>query len=150
MRLAVSGGQPMFTLRLPMFDLSRADFLSLLWSPSTNIKLFYFCQKYRLKDTRKIFKNSCRFKTWMGFVGQILIKLGTSSIWGFLLLSVWYSLCKHAGGHSVTAEACTPTSPHLPGFVCYGGLKAHWSYLAMRIITISYSYHLRCQDSSNC
>ena len=29
-------------------------------------------------------KDSCRFKIWMGFVGPILIKLGTSSIWGFL------------------------------------------------------------------
>ena len=37
------------------------------------------------------------------------------------------SLCQHAGGHSVTTEACT--SPHLPGFVWCGGLKAHWGYL---------------------
>ena len=29
-------------------------------------------------------KISCWFKTWMGFVGPILIKLWTSSIWGFL------------------------------------------------------------------
>ena len=29
-------------------------------------------------------KISCWFKIWMGFVGPILIKLWTSSIWGFL------------------------------------------------------------------
>ena len=29
-------------------------------------------------------KTSCWFKIWMGFVGPILVKLWTSSIWGFL------------------------------------------------------------------
>ena len=32
----------------------------------------------------KSLKKSCQFKIWMGFVGQILIKLRTFSIWGFL------------------------------------------------------------------
>ena len=36
--------------------LSLVDFLSLLLSPSSDIKIFYFCQKYHLKDTYKIFK----------------------------------------------------------------------------------------------
>ena len=39
-----------------MFDLSQVDFLSLLLSPGTYLKIFYFCQKYHLKDTYKIFK----------------------------------------------------------------------------------------------
>ena len=56
MRLAVSGAQPLFTLGLLMFALSLVDFLSLLLSPSTDIKIFHFCQKYHLKDTYKIFK----------------------------------------------------------------------------------------------
>ena len=56
MRLAVSGAQPLFTLGLLMFALSLVDFLSLLLSPSTDIKIFYFCQNYDLKDTYKIFK----------------------------------------------------------------------------------------------
>ena len=64
--------------------------------------------------TRHI-QNSCWLKIWMGFVGQILIKLWTSSIWGFLWLPVWWPLgsylCKHAGDYSVTTEACS--SPHL-------------------------------------
>ena len=54
-RLAVSGAQPLFTLGLLMFALSLVDFLSLLLSPSTYFKIF-FCQKYHLKDTYKIFK----------------------------------------------------------------------------------------------
>ena len=57
MRLAVSEAQPLFTLGLLMFALSLVDFLSLLLNPSTDIKIFfYFCQKYHLKDTYKIFK----------------------------------------------------------------------------------------------
>ena len=40
MRLSVSGAQPLFTLGLHMFALSLADFLSLLWAPSTNIYFF--------------------------------------------------------------------------------------------------------------
>ena len=55
-RLAVSGTQPLFTLGLLMVALSLVDFLSLLLSPSTYFKIFYFCQKYHLKDTYKIFK----------------------------------------------------------------------------------------------
>ena len=56
MRLAVSVAQLLFTLGLFMFALSLVDFLSLLLSPSTDINFFYFCQKYHLKDTYKIFK----------------------------------------------------------------------------------------------
>ena len=55
-QLAVSGAQPLFTLGLVMFALSLVDFLSLLLSPSTYFKIFYFCQKYHLKNTYKIFK----------------------------------------------------------------------------------------------
>ena len=56
-------------------------------------------------------KNPRRFKTWMGFAGQILIKLETSVIRGFLQLPLWCplgsSFCKHGGGQSVTTGACT-------------------------------------------
>ena len=41
MRLAVSGAQPLFTLGLLTFALSLVDFLSLLLSPSTDIKIFF-------------------------------------------------------------------------------------------------------------
>ena len=52
----LSRAQPLFTLGLLMFALSPVDFLSLLLSPSTYFKIFYFCQKCHLKDTYKIFK----------------------------------------------------------------------------------------------
>ena len=39
-----------------MFALSPVDFLSLLLSPSADINIFKFCQKYHLKDTYKILK----------------------------------------------------------------------------------------------
>ena len=45
MRLAVSGAQPLFTLGLLMFALSLVDFLSLLLSPSTDIKIFFIFVK---------------------------------------------------------------------------------------------------------
>ena len=54
----MGGAQPLFTLGLLMFALSLVDFLSLLLSPSTDINFLYFCQKYRLKDTYKIFKKN--------------------------------------------------------------------------------------------
>ena len=74
-RLAVSGAQPLFTLGLLMLALFLVDFLPLLLSPSSDIKIFYFCQKYHLKDTYKIFKKiSCWFKIEMGFVGPINIE----------------------------------------------------------------------------
>ena len=56
MRLAVSGAQPLFTLGLLMFALSLVDFLSLLLSSSTYFNVIYFCQKYHLNYTYKIFK----------------------------------------------------------------------------------------------
>ena len=49
-------GTTSVTLGLLMFALSLVDFLSLLLSPSTYFKFFYFCQKYHLKDVYKIFK----------------------------------------------------------------------------------------------
>ena len=56
---------PLLTLGLLMFALSLVDFLSLLLSLSTDIKISYFCQKYHLKDTYTIFKKihvSLKFK----------------------------------------------------------------------------------------
>ena len=110
-----------------MFALSLVDFLSLLLSPSTYFNIFYFCQKYHLNYTYKIFKKiSCWFKIWMGFVRPILIKLWTSSIWGFLQLPLWRSpgncLCKLAGDHSVTTEACS----HLTSLVWVCVLWLPW------------------------
>ena len=58
------------------------------------------------KSTEK----SCRFKTWMEFARQILMKLKTSSNEG-LLIKVFSNslmwLSKHCSGHCVTTQACT-------------------------------------------
>ena len=116
LRLAVSGGQTLFTLELLMFTLSSTDFLSLLWSPSTNIDIFDFCQKYHLKDTHNIFKKSCWFKIWMGFVGQILS-------WELLPFEVFFScLCDVLLGVTyanmlVTTQWPLKRAPHLTSLV---------------------------------
>ena len=107
-RLAVSGGQPLFTLGLAMFALSLEHLLPLLWGPSSNLD-FLFMSKMLFEGHKQ--KNPCTFKTGMGFVGKILIKLETYFIWGFLqlLLScpLGSSLCKHAGGQSKITEVST-------------------------------------------
>ena len=78
--------------------------------PSTGIN-FLFMWKTSFEGKNKILeKIPCRFTTWMGFVGQIFIKIDTSSIQGFLQLPLWCplrsNLHKHAGGYPVTTEAC--------------------------------------------
>ena len=46
---------------------------------------YFFLSKVSFElHMQNIKKKSCWFKIWMGFVGPILIKLWTSSIWGFL------------------------------------------------------------------
>ena len=105
--------------RLPVFAVE----------PQYLLQYFSFLSKVSFElHIQNLQKIPCWFKIWMGFVGPILIKLWTSSIWGFLQLSLWRSpgncLCKHAGDHSVTTEACKPTSPHLSGFVFYGCLES--------------------------
>ena len=83
---------------------------------------------------------SCWFKIWMGFVGPILNKLWTSSIWGFLQLPLWWTFgncsCKHAGHHSVTTGACSP--PHLTclGLCSMAAWKLNGPICAMMIIII--------------
>ena len=80
--------------------------------PQYLLQYFLFLSKVSFElHTQNLQKISCWFKIWMGFVGPILIKLWVSSIWGFLQLPLWRSpgncLCKHAGDHSVTTEACS-------------------------------------------
>ena len=80
--------------------------------PQFQQRFFNSFQKYHWKDTNKILKkNTCMCKIWMGFLGQIFIELETSLVRGFLQLPLWWplgnDLWKHAGGHSVTNEACT-------------------------------------------
>ena len=68
----------------------------------------------------------------MWFVGQILINLGTSSIWGLLKLPLGVLLGVTYASMLVTTQWPLKRAPHLTslaGFVLYGGLETHWSYL---------------------
>ena len=61
--------------RLPVFAVE----------PQYLLQYFLFLSKVSIElHIQNLHKNSCWFKIWMGFVGPILIKLWTSSIWGFL------------------------------------------------------------------
>ena len=107
-QLAVSGGQPLFTLGLPMFALSPV----IAVGPQYQHRFFYSYIYISFEGHKQnLLKFSCRFKTCMGFKGQLLIKLEKSFNWGFRQLPLWCpfrnNLCKHAGGHSVISEVCT-------------------------------------------
>ena len=53
--------------------------------PQYLLQYFLFLSKVSFElHIQNLQKMSCWFKIWMGFVGPILIKLWTSSIWGFL------------------------------------------------------------------
>ena len=53
--------------------------------PQYILQYFLFLSKISFElHIQNLQKISCWFKIWMGFVGPILIKLRTSSIWGFL------------------------------------------------------------------
>ena len=135
------GHTPLFTLRLLMFSLSLVGFLSLLLSPSTDIKIFYFCQKYHLEDIYKIFKQfhvGLTFK-W-GLKDQYWVSCERLHFRFSLVAhpcAPGSNLCKHAGDHSVTTEACR--SPHLTclclcdmaawehdGAVCTMNVEGNW------------------------
>ena len=61
--------------RLPVFAVE----------PQYLLQYFSFLSKVSFElHIQNLQKMSCWFKIWMGFVGPILIKLWTSSIWGFL------------------------------------------------------------------
>ena len=130
-----------------MFALSLVDILSLLLSLSTYFNIFFIFVKSIIWITHtKSLKNSCWFEIWMGFVGPILIKLWTSSIWGFLELPLWRSpgncLCKHAGDHSVTTEACS----HLTSLVWVCVLWLPWK-LNGAICAMVVIFFIECRHS---
>ena len=110
--------------RLPVFAVEpqyrHRDFLFLL-------KLSF---EGHIQNLQKI---SCWFKIWMGFVGPILTKLGTSSIWGFLWLPVWWPFRQTCWWPLSDHCSVQITSPHLSGFVVWRPeslmeLSALWIY----------------------
>ena len=122
-----------------MFALSLRYFLSLPRGPSTNTYFLFISYE---GNKQNLWKISCRFKTWTRFVGQILIKMETYFIRGFFscpLISSMSNLSKHAGGHSVTTEACTSladghsvTTAACTSLVCVCVVwmsGTNWSYL---------------------
>ena len=109
-------------LCLLMFALSLVDFLSLLLSPSTDINIFYFCQKYHLKDTYKIFHVDLKFvwglldQYWLSCERHPLEVFFSCLCDSLLRVTCWWPLSGHWSVQLI--------SPHLSGFVLYGGLKA--------------------------
>ena len=147
--LAVSGGQHLFTLGLPMLALSLKYFLSFLWGPSTNID--FWCVKNIIWKTQpKSSKNSCRFKIWMGFVRQILIKMETFSIRGFLQLPLDILLGVTWANMLVATQWPLKRAPPLRGYVWYGGLEAHLSYLRFAHMHAQTPKHARTNTRVAC
>ena len=140
MRLALSEGQPLFTLVLPMFALSLVDFLSCGLPVPTSIFL-NFCPKYHLKDTHTIFeKKPCRFKIWTGFVRQILLKLGTPSIWGFLYLPFDVLVGVTDANMPVATQWPLEHAPHLTSFV---GVCVVWrSGSSLELSVLRWNLHI--------
>ena len=99
--------------------------MSLSCGPSTYIDLFYLRQRRTFEGHKQNPQEiPCRFKMWMGFVGQILIKFETSFIRGFpqfpfdVLLGI-------TSANTLVGPQWPPTrSPPLHSSVCYGSLEA--------------------------
>ena len=72
-----------FGITYVCFIPSRLPFFAV--EPQYLLQDFLFLSKVSFEGhIQNLQKISCWFKIWMGFVGPILIKLWTSSIWGFL------------------------------------------------------------------
>ena len=92
-------------------------------------------------QNQNLHKKSCRLKTWMEFVLQILMKLKTSSNEGLQMKVFSHSLMwlsKHCSGHYVTTQACTLNS--------WGCVHLWWcglleDYTLWGIILISRHHH---------
>ena len=67
--------------------------------------------------------------SWMGFVGQILIRLETSFIRRFLQLRVDVLFGVTYANMLVAIQWTLKHAANLPGLVWYGGLQALWSYM---------------------
>ena len=115
MRLAVSGGQPIFNLALPVFAVG----------PKYQHRFFLLCQKHHLTATNKIVKQfHVGLKIWWGVSDKYRLIWKRLSFEFFLscrfdvLLGVIYANIQWPKG-----------APHLHRTLWYGGQEAHWSYL---------------------
>ena len=124
--------------RLPMFDLFPENLLPLPWDPSTNNDFFFIHVKLSFKGQKQNLQNiPCRFRIWIGFVGQTLIKLTTFFI-QLLDYLLGVTLCKH--------EWPLKRPPHLYWSMWYGGLKTHW----LELSALYQSGCIRSHDSIWC
>ena len=109
--MTASWGPPQFALSLIFVCFVPTDFRSLKGISQYQSHFLNKFLKYVLKDRINTQRNkSSRFKTWMEFVRQILMKLKTSSNEGLLMKVFSHSLMwlsKHCSGHYVTTQACT-------------------------------------------
>ena len=123
-------GQPLFILGLLMLAISLECFLSLPCGPSTNIDCFVYV-KHIIWRTQTIFLQliKCRFKTWVRFVGQIVIMLENLSFEVFFSCSFYVLFVVTYANMLVDTQWPLKRAPHLQRPVWYGGLEAHWSYL---------------------
>ena len=89
------------------------------------LKCCYLCHKYHFKDKSKLRKIPWRF------VGQILINLETSPIFGLLQTCWWPHMCDQGSMHLTFLWPLWPLmhAPQLWSSVWYGGLETHWSSL---------------------
>ena len=62
--------------------------------------------------------------------------------WQYLIQTCWWPLNDHCSVHLI--------SPHLPGFMWHGGLKAHWSYLRYDEWRVALMFSLICAWTNGC
>ena len=94
--------------RLPVFTVE----------PQYQLRDFSFLSKVSFEGhTQNLQNSSCWIKIWMGFVGQILIKLRTSSIWDFLLLPFDVLLGVTCANMLVTTQWPLKRASHLTSLV---------------------------------
>ena len=95
--------------------------------PKYQHPFFLFMSRISFEGHKQILqKIPCRFKTWMGLVGQILIKLKTSFIRGFLQLpfeallgqTCWWPLSDHWSVHLTCPGLCGMEVWKLIGPIC--------------------------------
>ena len=83
-------GQPLFEMGLTCVCVVPGDSHFRKGGPNTNIKFFHYCLKHYMNDTINIIPY--RYKTWMGFVWQISMKLESSSNRVFSSATPWSPL----------------------------------------------------------
>ena len=122
-------GQPLFALVLTCVRFVSRDFLSLEGGPSTNSNCFHWFSNKIEGHNQSLQRNPCRFKTWMKFVRQILIKMEMSSIKGFPRSS-FEVLCGVINANTAVATQWPlKHAQQMIRAVWYCGPVAHCSYL---------------------